>query len=470
MSTRIWKLTALVLALLLALSGCSLIEIDKEMDDAEAVATVNGETITKGEIKDTYDYYVDYYNYMGSYYGITYDTSTLKDDVIEAFIENKIVSQKAKELGLDQLTDEDKASVEVQAAEELEEYITEHGDDVNTEGMSDEDARAAVLAHLEEEGVTLESLIKNDTEKLISDRVRESVIKDVVVEDSDIEEAYNKEVADDESTFTNSAYLYEMYRTNGTTTVYWNPEGYRTVKHILLKLSDEQSAARTALDDELKEIEDAIAALEAPAEETEETAEGEAEETEATETEATETEATETETTEEEAGEAEGETVVTLEDLEARRNEVLNKMAALDEEHLASFSEKVEEIMGKLADGASFEELIDEYGEDPGMQSEPGKSEGYYVSAESTTWDPAFTEAAMALEKVGDVSEPVLGTNGVHIIYYNSDVTPGPVPMDEVREALSESLLSTKQDETYDAAYQAWHDAAKIKKYPNRLD
>ena len=75
----------------------------------------------------------------------------------------------------------------------------------------------------------------------------------------------------------------------------------------------------------------------------------------------------------------------------------------------------------------------------------------------------------MALEKVGDVSEPVMGTNGVHIIYYNSDVTSGPVPMDAVRDALAEKVLADKQDEAYNAAYQAWHDAAKIQKYPNRL-
>ena len=233
MSKRIWKLTALVLALLLALTGCSLIEIDQEMDNAEAVATVNGVTITKGEVKDTYDYYVNYYNYMSSYYGTAMDTSTLKDDVIEAFVKSEIVKQKAAELGLDQLSEEDTASIEAKANERLDEQITEHGEDVNTEGMSEEDARAAVLAHLEEEGITLDELIKSETETLISDRVRESVTSQVVVEDSDIEEAYNTEVADDESTFSNSTYLYDLYRSNGTT-IYWNPEGYRTVKHILL--------------------------------------------------------------------------------------------------------------------------------------------------------------------------------------------------------------------------------------------
>ena len=68
MRTRIWKLTALALALLLALTGCSLIEIDQEMDNAEAVATVNGVAITKGEVKDTYAYYQNYYAYLYYYY------------------------------------------------------------------------------------------------------------------------------------------------------------------------------------------------------------------------------------------------------------------------------------------------------------------------------------------------------------------------------------------------------------------
>ena len=460
MNKRIWKLTALVLALLLALTGCSLIEVDQEMDNAEAVATVNGVTITKGEVKDTYDYYVNYYQYLSSYYGMTYDEATVRDNVLEAFIRSELIKEKAAELGLDTLSDEDKASVAAQAADELEEYITEHGEEVKTTGMTSEEARAAVLAHLEEEGIILDALIENDTNALISDRVRESVIADVKVEDSDIEEAYNKEVADDESTFINSTYLYELYRTNGTTTVYWNPEGYRTVKHILLKLTDEQNEALTALQDELKTVEDSITALENPAEDDAE-AEGEAAEGE--------TEAAEGQNAEEEPAEEPAEPALSLDELNARKSELEKSIEEKKAEIMASFSEKIDEIMGKVNDGASFDDLIAEYGEDPGMQSEPAKTEGYYVSATSTAWESTFTDAAMALEKVGDVSEPVLGSNGIHIIYYNSDVTPGPVPMDEVRDELSASLLETKQNEAYDAAYQAWHDAAKIQKFPGRL-
>ena len=94
---------------------------------------------------------------------------------------------------------------------------------------------------------------------------------------------------------------------------------------------------------------------------------------------------------------------------------------------------------------------------------------GYYVSASSAAWEQTFTDAAMRLEMVGDVSEPVMGSRGVHILYYNSDVTPGEVGLEAIRDSLYESTLSTKQTEAYDAAYAEWLKAANVKTYPDRL-
>ena len=448
MRTRICKLTALVVALLLALTGCSLIEVDQEMDYAEAVATVNGVTITKGEVKDTYEYYQNYYAYMNYYYTGNSDISSqledIKDNVLEAFIRSELVKEKAAELGLDTLSDDDKASIEAQAAQELEDALNEEIEEghIDTEGLTEEEIHAAALAHLEEEGVTLESLIESDTTSFIADRVRENVIADIAVEDSEIQEAFDKEVADDESSFTNSTYLYELYRSNGTT-IYWNPEGYRTVKHILLQMSDDQKSELTALEDELTSVQDMIDALENPEENSEEASE----------------EATE-----------EAEPALSLDELNARKAEIEKSIEDKKAEIIASFTKTTDEIYQKLEDGASFDDLMAEYGEDPGMQSEPAMTEGYYVAENSTIWESIFTETAMSLEKIGDVSEPVLGSNGVHIIYYNADVTPGAIDIATVRDDLAATLLTDKQDEAYDAAYQSWRDAAKVQKYPGRMN
>ena len=94
------------------------------------------------------------------------------------------------------------------------------------------------------------------------------------------------------------------------------------------------------------------------------------------------------------------------------------------------------------------------------MENEPTKTRGYYVCADSTNWDENFTRGAMLLEKVGDISEtPVVGSSGIHIIRYESDVTPGAVPLDEVRDALTEATLETKRLDHFNAELTAWVEA-----------
>ena len=108
----------------------------------------------------------------------------------------------------------------------------------------------------------------------------------------------------------------------------------------------------------------------------------------------------------------------------------------------------LDEIQARIDAGEDFQALIDEYGEDPGMQDEPTATVGYYVSADSTVWDTAFRDAAMLLANVGDISEPVLGMSGIHIIRYEGDVTPGAVPLEEVRGQLFDEALPRRRKST----------------------
>ena len=117
---------------------------------------------------------------------------------------------------------------------------------------------------------------------------------------------------------------------------------------------------------------------------------------------------------------------------------------------LESVKDKTDAIYAKLAEGADFNDLIAEYGEDPGMKNEPTATRGYYVCADKGTWDENFNAGAMALQKVGDVSEtPVISTSGVHIIRYESDVTAGAVPKDQIIDQLRETTLETAKDDHF---------------------
>lgn len=450
MNNRLVKLLALVLALLLVLSGCSMIEVDEEKDNAQTAAVVGGEVITKGEAQSLYDYYVDYYTYLYSYYGMSADSldlEELKQSALDALVQEKLVAQKAAELGLDQLTDEQKAEVEELANEQLEGYISSYSSEVEEDGMTEDEVRAATLTYLEENGVTLDTLITSETNTYVANLVREYAVADVTVTDEEVQAAYDEKVAADESSYASSAYLYEYNKLNGTT-VYWNPEGYRTVKHILFLLSDDQKAELTALETELSDIEDRIDALENPAEETEAT------------------EAPETTDEPEPTEEPETLTVEELNQLKAEKEqEIADKKAAL----LASFQDKIDEVTERYAAGEAFDDLMAEFGEDPGMQTEPGMTEGYVVSEASVIWEAAFTEHAMAIEQVGELSDAFLGSNGVHIICYMSDVAAGATPLEQVKDELSESALATKQDEAYAAAYETWEKDANVKTYPKVL-
>ena len=64
---------------------------------------------------------------------------------------------------------------------------------------------------------------------------------------------------------------------------------------------------------------------------------------------------------------------------------------------------------------------------------------------------------------MGDVSDKVEGIYGYYIIKYVADVEEGPVALDEVRDVLTNSVLTTKQNDTYDAAVEAWVEAAHAK-------
>ena len=95
---------------------------------------------------------------------------------------------------------------------------------------------------------------------------------------------------------------------------------------------------------------------------------------------------------------------------------------------------------------------------------------GYAVATGMTGFDTAFVDAAMALAKPGDVSDKVKGSSyGYYIIRYESDEAEGPVALDAVKETLSSSLLSTKQDDTYKATVAQWVEEAGIKVDLNAL-
>ena len=228
-----------------------------------------------------------------------------------------------------------------------------------------------------------------------------------VLTEEELEAALIEQAMEDEKTYTADTSSFEMNMVEGDVLITWMPEGYRTVKHILLVPEAEVLDEYIATRNEISTANTDLASLN-------------------------------TERLSAKNGEGERSLEEIEADIEAKQAELDELNAKLEENEaacIANVQTRVDEIYARLEAGEDFDDLMAEYGEDPGMQMDPAKTTGYYVSGASETWDYSFRNGAMALENIGDYStEPVVSASGVHIIYYESDVTAGIVPLDDIRD------------------------------------
>ena len=401
---------------------------------AVLLATIDGEEIWSDNelLKSAYDYYTE----LAESYGYDLENeavlSLVRQSAMYQPIQRKLVTEKAAELGLDSVTDEEKESFRTAAKEEWDEaveyFISQMGE--VTEDATDEQkaaARADALAFIQEnygfdEETYLAEVVNSQITTLISDRVKASVVNGESVTDEEIQQYFEDLVKEDREQYEKDVATYEFYTKYYGQSSYYQPEGYRGIVHILLPVDE-------AL---LNDWKDLAARFEEQQSKTEE------ETTEDAGTSAAEAEPTDTpEPTAE---------PVTKEQVDAAKQAILD-----------SVQDKIDEIKAKLESGTSFEDLIKEYGTDPGMQDDTTRAEGYPVHNDSIVYDSAFQAAAMALEKIGDISEPVVGQYGVHILQYLRDIPGGAVELtDTMKEEFRSTLQSELENELFSQALTEW--------------
>lgn len=454
MRKRVILVLMLILALLAA-SSCSLIIKDEEVDKQTPIIEVAGQTFTKAEVNEQVEAVMDYEEYMYSMYGISYDrtdastVSLAQDSAIDAMVRQAVLDQKAAEWGLDVISEEEQAEIDetVDSAYTLYFDSVKNADFADTE-LEGEELDAAVEAKMVEYGYpTRDELLTYETENMVLEKVYDEAVKDVTVTEEELQEAYNTHVESAMTTYGNSPSSYGTDVQNGST-IYYVPAGYRYVKHILIEFTDEDSQAISDLESQISEKQTELTTAETSLADLGEDASAD--------------------------DEATAQNRVTLsETVEARTAEIADletQLADAKEAAYAAIQPTVDEVLEKIAAGEDFDALIEQYGQDPGMETSPAKENGYPVSADSTNWVTEFRDAAMALANVGDVSEPVRSDYGIHIIKYVSDAVEGEVGLDAVREALESEVLAQKQDEAYTAAVEAWVEEADAKIYKDRLN
>ena len=442
------KLMALLLALLLVLSGCNLIDVDQvavieeqraevEKELSTVLVEYDGGTITEFDVMASFYGNYSYIAQLYSSFGMSMDSGTVNDilqDVVDTEIQSRAIAKEFESRGLTLSKTLDEIYAEADEAYQSNyDYVYE-----NAEGDTDEVRAANTELSLYQQGYTKDYLREYFVSTYQTEAVEAAVREEISeVTDEELQAAYEEQVAADESTYTETPTKLDGTMTSADALVCWMPEGYRTVKHVLVIPEDEVLQAVT---DARKAVDTAQTELETLKTELDDVNDDEPEE---------------------------GEEVRTAEeiqaDIDAKEAELADLEAAAKAAETAcleSVKDRTDEIYAKLEAGEDFDAVMAEYGEDPGMQSEPSMTSGYYVSADSTQWDANFTAGAMLLSQVGDYSaEPVISTSGVHIIYYNSDVTPGAVPLEDIRDALYDQTLESMKSEHYQNELTSWVDA-----------
>ena len=434
---------ALMLAAMLVLSGCALVTVDEAADNARVILDVDGETVNKAVFHNMVEYQLYQNQQMNSYYqmlGLTgsfsTDENTVAQEVLASYTNSLVAKHKAAELGFDQMTEEENQEIQETAEKNYEELLTEIKDHYLADSASLDEAelRQKAMEYANENGMsTLENYLDSAKIEKSVEKLRADTVKDVTYTQEELQAKLDDEAAANKTTFESNPDYYGYYLNNGTP-VYYNAPGYRMVKQVLVKFNEEDNTALTEKNTELSQaktaLNDAQSALTEAAEDADKTA-----------------------------------LQAAVDEAQAKLDEVQAAYDALKETAYANIQAKADEIYQKaMAEGADFDALVAEFNEDTGMPAA-----GYAVREGYSFFVASFVDAAMALEKVGDVSEPVKSDYGFHIIQYSADITEGTVALETVSDTLGAELLSEKQDQAYADALAAWVSEAKVESHLEKL-
>ena len=395
------KLLALLLCalLLLSLVGCledkaesetkpaATAAVDTSKEDALPAFTLGDFTVTVGEVRSSYNTIVEY---MG-YYGVAAPSTAeeikqYKDMIIEDLLNAKVLPWKAQQMGIE-LTEEKKEQV----ARQVEELIAEYAGDYLDEAKAElgEQANAAELAK----------------------KAREILEKEV-------EEYFNKP-------YTAYKAQVEAYRLGESDVpALYTPEGFAQMQVLTFDIDEKDSAAFSANELEMTNLETEYGKL---------VLRGENEERQA-------------------------EILARYKELQATNAELLTKN-----------SEKGQKARADALNGMDFTEIYTTYSKEEGAMGYYGYAEDepkrdgvvtFYIKDKDTEWPEEVWTVAKDM-KEGEISELLQAGDSFYLIKRLKDLPAGEAAFDDDVAAYTAAALSTQQAKEWEAVQEDWQNEAR---------
>ena len=213
---------------------------EASLSDAQlsaAAAEFDGGTVTVAEAIDEYNMIAAYYEMMGM--DEAEYAENAKYTVLDGLIEEKILENKAKEMGVYELNEQQKAEIAQRVQAEYEDNIEYYKAFRYEEGKSDAQVREETIAYLNENGYSYEKMLENAQKDAWRDQLYDAVTRDMTVSEDQLREFYESQVASAQLAYSADFSEYEMDFQGGRAIV-WHPEGVRRVEAIQIGFDEEQ--------------------------------------------------------------------------------------------------------------------------------------------------------------------------------------------------------------------------------------
>lgn len=362
-------------------------------------------------------------------------------DTIDNFVGIGLIETKLTEEGKHDFTPGEDELMRAAASSRYEEVWQSAYKMMQSNDMDVSEAEVSQM--VADEGYDVDAFYQ---EYVVAERQRRAIelyVGDIPITQEEMDEFYETQyVAPDRERYKDDIPRYEREVLNHDGESFYVPEGYRYVRQILLEypetVTEALKAEAAAVEDAAKVTNEAVAKL---------------------------TELVLTTDDWANLDEPRAEYDAAVKDTEKARRAYLEKREAVT---MPLIQSTLDEINERLAAGIDFVTLITKYSADTSERNVGG--EGYPLHALSEGWPQDFVSAAMALEKPGDVSDPVLTEKGVHILFYASDAPAGDhVLTGDELEMLKQSTLHARQVEELVALFENWKPNYEIETHPELL-
>ncbi len=135
------------------------------------------------------------------------------------------------------------------------------------------------------------------------------------------------------------------------------------------------------------------------------------------------------------------------------------------EEELLKIETETNDIYAMALEGKDFDELIAEYGDDPGMSED----NFYTLGKDNASFYEEFVDGLFSIENIGDFTKPISTNLGYHIIRYIDKTTEGAVPFEDVKDIIKDEINQQAKQTMYSEQMLEWKDEMKIRIYKSRL-